>query len=121
MKGIKMIENFFTDAKIIFSYTRAQAIEDGVLVDVSEVAKKHGFKFPVAMTEGVWKKCIADAEKSVDKQLLLFLRKTFYAIKNSKDGGALLKYSYKTIQLKLHCGPGDNFEPVLTIMLPNED
>ena len=35
-------------------YTRAQAIEDGVLVDVSESAREAGFKFPVAVTRTVW-------------------------------------------------------------------
>ncbi|MGD9819896.1 MAG: DUF6573 family protein, partial [Desulfomonilaceae bacterium] len=29
---------------VIYSYTRAQAIEDGVLVDVTEQAKATGFK-----------------------------------------------------------------------------
>ena len=35
---------------VISRYTRAQAIEDGVLVDVSELAREAGFRFPVAMT-----------------------------------------------------------------------
>ncbi len=35
---------------VVYSYTRAQAIEDGVLVDISELAKEAGFKFPVAVT-----------------------------------------------------------------------
>jgi hypothetical protein len=26
-----------------------------------------------------------------------------------------------TVQFKAHCGPGDNGEPVLTIMRPDED
>ena len=34
--------------EIIYAYTRAQAIEDGVLADVSEVAKEAGFRYPVA-------------------------------------------------------------------------
>ena len=40
--------------EIICSYTRAQAIKDGVLIDVSEAAKEAGFKIPVAMTDTVW-------------------------------------------------------------------
>src|SRR5512135_2686634 len=44
---------------LIFSYTRAQAITDGVLVDVSELAKEAGFRFPVAVTAGVWAECVA--------------------------------------------------------------
>ena len=33
---------------VIFAYTRAQAIEDGILVDVSDTAREAGFKIPVA-------------------------------------------------------------------------
>src|SRR5512147_2842343 len=44
---------------LIFSYTRAQAIADGVLRDVSELAKEAGFRFPVAVTAGVWAECVA--------------------------------------------------------------
>lgn len=36
----------------IFSYSRKQAIADGVLVDVSEMAREAGFKYPVAVTPG---------------------------------------------------------------------
>jgi len=39
---------------LISRYTRTRAIEDGVLVDVSETAKEAGFKVPVAVTTGVW-------------------------------------------------------------------
>lgn len=41
--------------KVICSYTRQQAIEDGLLVDVSntEEAKEAGFKIPIALTVGV--------------------------------------------------------------------
>lgn len=35
---------------VIYAYTRAQAIADGVLVDVSETAKQAGFKLPAAIT-----------------------------------------------------------------------
>ena len=35
-------------APVISAYTRAQAIEDGILVDVSETAREAGFKIPVA-------------------------------------------------------------------------
>ena len=41
--------------EVISSYTRAQALEDGVLVDLSEMdgAKGH-FKYPLACTTAVW-------------------------------------------------------------------
>ena len=44
------VESFFGD--IISTYTRAQAIKDGVLIDVSSTAKEAGFEWPVAITAG---------------------------------------------------------------------
>jgi len=38
----------------ISSYSRAQAIEDGTLVDVSALAREAGIKFPVAVTAAVF-------------------------------------------------------------------
>ena len=39
---------------VVYSYTRKQAIEDGVLIDVTEQAKEAGFKIPVAITSSLW-------------------------------------------------------------------
>lgn len=40
---------------VISSYSRAQAIEDGVLVDISQADGCKGkFKFPMAMTRAAW-------------------------------------------------------------------
>ena len=44
-------DSFF--GPVIYSYTRAQAIDDGVLVDVTETAKEAGFKLPVAITDAL--------------------------------------------------------------------
>ena len=44
---------------VIFAYTRAQAIEDGILVDVSQTARQAGFKIPVAVTRTVWSRLVA--------------------------------------------------------------
>ena len=40
---------------VISAYTRAQAIADGVLVDVSEMAREAGLKHPTALTATVWR------------------------------------------------------------------
>jgi hypothetical protein len=49
----------FEDAELIHRYSRAQAIADGVLIDVSEATKEAGFKFPVALTAAAWAQCVA--------------------------------------------------------------
>ena len=46
--------NPFEDAEIIYSYTRKQALADGEQIDVSEVAREAGLKFPVYLTRAVW-------------------------------------------------------------------
>jgi len=40
-------------------YTRAQAIDDGVLVDVTETAAEAGFKVPVALSAALWAEAVA--------------------------------------------------------------
>ena len=50
-------------------YTRAQAIEDGVLVDITEQARQQRFVFPMAMTSALWDKCTAENLRHVLKQL----------------------------------------------------
>jgi hypothetical protein len=44
---------------VIYSYSRAQAIAEGVLVDVTQIAKEAGFKWPVAVTSAAWEDCVA--------------------------------------------------------------
>ena len=40
------LKNPFENTPVIFQYSRAQAIEDGVLIDLTEWAKELGFKVP---------------------------------------------------------------------------
>jgi hypothetical protein len=44
----------FDNADLIHRYTRAQALADGVLVDVSPVAREAGIRYPTALTRAVW-------------------------------------------------------------------
>jgi hypothetical protein len=53
--------------EVIYKYTRADAIEDGTLIDVSEMARGAGFKIPAAITAGV-DALIRDIPKSRDWQ-----------------------------------------------------
>ena len=49
----------FEEADLIHSYTRADALRDGVLIDVSAVAREAGIRYPVALTQAVWERCVA--------------------------------------------------------------
>lgn len=48
-----------TEDDVVFSYSRRQAIADGVLHDVSVVAQEAGFRYPVALTAAAWADCVA--------------------------------------------------------------
>jgi hypothetical protein len=121
---------------LIHAYTRAQAIADGVLIDVSKLAKEAGFKYPVALTSAAWADCVAVPEGADDQdetgRLWDVLNVLHFAIKASpknRDSSAIrFKVSVRTgeatsedIELKSICGPGDDPNPVITIMLPDED
>ena len=125
----------FENADLIHRYTRAQAIEDGVLIDVSAVAREAGLRYPVALTCGAWARCVAvppgvecqdEAGRLWDVLFLLRL-----AIGRS-DGGPEVRFGVHVrddnregtpplVRLKALCGPGDDGEPVITVMLPEED
>jgi len=125
---------FWTEEDIISTYTRAQAIEDGVLVDVSEMAKEAGIKYPVAVTARVWGEVITPDERSRPYgqsetgrlwDVLMVFR---YMAKNVTATQLLFKVIFimkerqrRTITLKALAGPGDHGEPVITIMFPGED
>lgn len=47
------------ECKLISVYTQDQAVEDGFLVNVSELAKEAGFQIPVHLTCGVQSLCEA--------------------------------------------------------------
>jgi hypothetical protein len=49
----------FEEADLIHSYTRADALRDGVLIDVSPTAREAGIRYPVAVTRAVWERCVA--------------------------------------------------------------
>ena len=54
--------------ELISTYTRAQALDDGVLVDVSAIAAEAGFKWPAAMTRAAWEDCVAWGEADSKRQ-----------------------------------------------------
>ena len=48
--------------EVIYSYSRSQAVADGVQVDVSKVAAEAGIKFPMFLTRAVFENYVAVPE-----------------------------------------------------------
>lgn len=135
----KTTESIFGD--VISTYTRAQALEDGVLIDPGTMAAEAGFKWPVAITADAWADCVAWSEDDSARQVhqdqdgrlwdVLFM--AFYAVRTSKESGDRILFQLlrvprdgrstkaKLVTLRMIVGPSDSGEPVITILLPHED
>lgn len=131
--------------EVIHAYSRREAIADGLLVDVSETAREAGIGFPVAMTREAWEDCVAWAmednyrkgtiqdERGRLWDVVWMLRCFIRASRPSEGNGDRLLFSlYRTprkgsghvarkVTLKALCGPGDDAEPVITVMMTHED
>jgi len=44
--------------EVISTYSRAQALEDGVLIDAGAMAREAGLRWPVALTAAVSEDCV---------------------------------------------------------------
>jgi hypothetical protein len=127
-------------AEIISTYTRAQAIEDGVLVDLMRpdtvaLVKQAGVRYPIAMTVAAFAKAVApiDGELPPGQDLrgrlwdVLMLLKV--AIRANRGPADEVRFSVRVwngrraevVRLKSLCGPGDDLSPCLTVMLSDED
>ena len=114
--------------EVVYSYSRKQAIEDGVLVDLSEVDSiKQHWKHPFACTSTVWaliETALQQPGQDVSGICHDISTMAKLAIRTRQDADQIrfrVIIATRTHELKLHIGPGDTPAPVLTLMLPNED
>ena len=123
---------------LISTYSRAEALEDGALVDVTPTAYEAGFRYPVAVTQALQAMLEpGKAEQALGQSYagrlwdVLWLasltarrsqgsRFTFQVIlaKACTDADDGLAHSETT--LVAVCSPGDQGEPVITIGLPED-
>jgi hypothetical protein len=124
----------FENADLIHSYTRVQAIADGVLIDVSATAKEAGFRFPVALTRAVWERCVAlpPGVQCKDEAGRLWDVLTMLRFAARAQDGPEVRFGVHVrndnrertpplVQLKGVCGPSDSGEPAVTVLTPEED
>jgi hypothetical protein len=125
----------FENADLIHRYTCTDALRDGALIDVSATAREAGIKYPVALTAAVWAECVAvppgvacqdEAGRLWD--VLTMLR---FAVRGEGGDSPEARFSVHVrndnrertpprVRLKAVCGPGDQGDPVVTVMLPEE-
>ena len=124
----------------LYSYNRSQALKDGFLLDITDMAKSVGIKWHVAVTSTVWRDYIvwtdhdrrrqgiqetADRLRHIIFMLHRAMRKgdkhediIFFELDFLPRDG--VSYRIKFTKLKAVINIDDLFEPVITIMLANE-
>lgn len=123
--------NIFDDSDIVYKYTRKQAIEEGVLVDLTEIAKEAGIKFPLAVTSAVYGVLEVTSSQGQDFQgrawdmLAIFRMHARRAVGDEIHFTPLFvmegSEAARSVPMWAKCGPGDDGEAVITIMLEGED
>lgn len=121
---------------VVFSYSRQEAIEDGVLIDVTGLAAEAGYRIPVALTYAVWAAYVEVPDCVTCQDPPGRLNDILWTLRIAISKGArgpgrsevrwtvLVKNDERPpqpVELKAICGPGDTAEPVITVMLPDED
>jgi hypothetical protein len=122
--------------ELIYAYTRAQAIEDGQLIDVSTLAAEAGFEYPVAVTHNLWYSWIERPLEAAEKygqsstgrlwDVLQMLRAEIKANPKADTINFSVIFANGPRQraqpeLIAKVGPGDEGEPVITVMLEGDD
>lgn len=133
--GEMIKQGLFAGFEIIHSYTRQQAIADGVLVDLSSAFPNETrmFKWNVCCTDTVWN-LIERAAEADGAEVAVYVWDVCYmachmakVVSQSSElffkVSLPLRESGTERRLKMVCGPSnfDDPSPCLTIMLPEED
>ncbi len=126
----------FRPEDLISRYSRADAIADGVLIDVTKTAREAGYKTPIALTRAVWQRCVVVptgvACQDEAGRLWDVLWMLACAAHKAPAAADTIRFGVHVrtsngdevpplVLLKAVCGPGDNGEPVVTVMMPDED
>jgi hypothetical protein len=129
------LSSLFENADLIHVYSRAQAIADGGLIDVSAMAREAGWRAHVAVTAAVWGDCVAwdkyqPADQDEQGRLWDVLTMALFAARGRRRSNRMLFTVLRIprggqlpepVRLAIEIGPGDAGEPVITIMQPEED
>jgi len=122
--------------EVIYSYTRAQAVADGVQVEVTKIAQEAGIKFPMFLTRAVYDKYVAVPPDVTGQdesgRLWDVVWLTRFAIIRARPGCDRLPVALyvrndnraaRLVKLIATCSALDidNPAPAITVMLPGED
>ncbi len=121
---------------VIYTYSRAQAVADGLQVEVTKTAQEAGIRFPMFITRAVYDTyvtvppCVTGQDEAGRLWDLVWM--TRFAIIRSKPGVERLPVALyvrndntrsRLVKLVAVCGPVDFDDPApaITLMMPDED
>jgi hypothetical protein len=126
----------FAGAEVLYAYTRKDALNDGVQIDVSEMAREAGLKFPVYLTRAVWENYVRvpDDVRAQDEKGRLWDIVWMLRCAARRTNGPQMRFQLHVrndnrdrtpplVTLKAVCGPRDIDDPApaITVMLRDED
>jgi len=127
--------------EVIYSYTRAQAVADGVQVEVTKTAQEAGIKFPVFLTRTVFDSFVTVPEGVTGQDeagrlwdIVWMLRFGILRARPGAAGAACTRIpvafyvrndnrAARLVKLIATCGALDidDPQPAITLMMPDED
>ena len=126
---------------VVFAYSRHQAIEDGILVDVTKTAREAGFRIPVALSRTAWERLVALPEgyrgfqDEAGRLWNVLWMARHYALRAAgrdrvtmcvlvrdirrdlRDSNAAPRRHFPIVAI----GAGDDGQPAITILFPEDD
>lgn len=121
---------------VIFSFSRAQAISEEILINVTAQAREAGFKLHTVVTDNLFHSYITPPAglegegQSIEGRLHDVFFVLLAAIRSAKAATDYVEIEVlflmepgrqEKVKVVAVIGPGDEGEPVLTIMLPGDD
>ncbi|WP_321943688.1 DUF6573 family protein [Paraburkholderia tropica] len=135
-----VVLNLFGSDTVIHAVTREELLHDGVLVDVSAMAREAGFRAPFALTAEVWADCVEwdeqdsvrQCHQDIDGRLWDVLWMARCAVRRAPKASStpfeLLRiprggrgHTPKPVTLHLTLTSGDDGSPVFTVLQPGQD
>jgi hypothetical protein len=124
----------FDEADLIYRYARADALRDGVLIDVTATAREAGIRWPVALTCAAWERCVTVPPGVLCQDEAGRLWDVVYMLRlalGRSGGGPEVRFAVHVrndnrertpplVLLKAVAGPDDDGAPCLTAMRPAE-
>ena len=122
--------------EVVYAYTRAQSVADGVQVEVTKVAQEAGIRHPMFLTRAVYDAYVtvppdvtAQDEAGRLWDIVWMLR---FAVRKQRQSAVRLPFALyvrsdnhkaRLVKLVATCGPldVDDPQPAITVMMPDED